>query len=421
MAGFPLAALALPLYVTLPTFYAERFGLSLASIGAALLAIRLFDAVNDPVIGWLADRFPSNRRRTTWVLWASLPLCAACLTLFWPPSSAGILTLLLAGLFLTIAQTAYSLPYFALGAELSDDTDERSRIAATREAFVLVGTLVATVIPVAIGWGNTVAMHGMAWMAIIVATTLILATAAMLFAGEKLLVAPSKKHDRPSPLTVLSNRHFRALLPAYFLNALANAFPATLFLLFVSERLQAPDQRGLLLGGYFACALAGIAIWTPLSARFGKVRTWRFAMLVAVASFVPVAFLGPGDFVAFAAICALSGFCLGADLVLPASMQADVIESDQRQHGGDSRGGQFFAIWGLATKVALALAAGIAFPVLQWSGFTVGATTGIAGLATLGLLYGLAPVVLKLAAIAFSLGYRLDPRLTPVNPATIRK
>ena len=89
LPAVPLAALTLPLYSFIPVFYAEALGVSLAAMGFALFAVRLIDAVNDPVIGHLADRFRFRfgRRRTWFAL--SLPLLMVGVwKLFWPPLDA---------------------------------------------------------------------------------------------------------------------------------------------------------------------------------------------------------------------------------------------------------------------------------------------------------------------------------------------
>ena len=94
LPAVPLAAIALPLYIIVPSFYAASFAIPLEAIGAVLLAIRLIDAVTDPVFGWLADRvsLPIGRRRGFFL--ASLPLTAlSAFMLFWPPTDAGLLHL----------------------------------------------------------------------------------------------------------------------------------------------------------------------------------------------------------------------------------------------------------------------------------------------------------------------------------------
>jgi Na+/melibiose symporter-like transporter len=135
-------------------------------------------------------------------------------------------------------------------------------------------------------------------------------------------------------------------------------------------------------------------LWIRLSAAIGKVRAWAIAMLAAIAAFVWAALLGPGDVVAFAAICVLSGLALGADLALPPSILADVID----RRGAMQSTGAYFGLWTLATKLNLALAAGIALPLLAALGYAPGATDATAQQA-LAFVYAAVPCGLKLAAV----------------------
>jgi Na+/melibiose symporter-like transporter len=122
-------------------------------------------------------------------------------------------------------------------------------------------------------------------------------------------------------------------------------------------------------------------------------------MLWASVAFVCVPLLGPGDLWGFVVICALSGVSLGADLALPASLQADVVDLDWLE-SGRRRTGLFFAFWSMTTKLSLALAVGIAFPLLALAGFSAGGANSDGALMTLSALYGLLPVAIKLAATA---------------------
>ena len=76
LPAIPMAAIALPFYIVLPTFYADHFAMSLATIGAVLLGIRLIDAVTDPLFGWLSDRVRSRFGRRRFFFLISTPLTA---------------------------------------------------------------------------------------------------------------------------------------------------------------------------------------------------------------------------------------------------------------------------------------------------------------------------------------------------------
>jgi Na+/melibiose symporter-like transporter len=120
-------------------------------------------------------------------------------------------------------------------------------------------------------------------------------------------------------------------------------------------------------------------------------------MVLSVVGFFWAFALGPGDAAAFAAVCSLSGLALGADLALPPSILADVIDHDRRGAGARTQGA-YFGLWNLVTKLNLALAAGIALPVLALLGYEPAAATR--SVLALGVMYALVPSALKLAAAA---------------------
>ncbi|MDQ0316330.1 MFS transporter [Amorphus orientalis] len=409
LPALPLATLQFPLFILVPTYYSEGLGLPLAAVGAALLAVRLFDAVSDPVVGVLADRWqPRFGRRRLWLL-ASAPLTAlTSYMLFVPGDSASIAYLLTWGILASIASTASLVPFNAWGAELSTDYHGRSRIAGAREGLIVTGTLLAAGVP-AILAQNDIGL-ALSWIALTVVLLLpTTAIAAVLFVPEPKDRSKQRVRLREGLGHIRRNRPFLRLIAAFAINGLANGFPATLFLFFVGRVLATPEWQGGLLFLYFLCGIAGIPLWLAASRRLGKHRAWSFAMIGACAVFAFVPALGPGDLTAFIIICVLTGFAVGADLVLPASIQADVVDLDTAS-SGTQRTALYFALWGLATKVALAAAVGIAFPLLQAFGFQPDDKSATDGLFALAVLYAWVPVALKLGAIALMWRFPLDQK-----------
>lgn len=406
--GLPLAALNLPLFVYVPTFYAQTVGLSLASIGIILLAARLLDVVSDPLFGLLSDR-TSGRfgRRLPWLILSAPVLLLSSYMLFIPPDDAGNLHLFFWSSLAYLGWTAMILAYAAIGAELSGDYHERTRITGAREGFVVTGILLAAALPVLLG-------DDPSSPTVLQALFFIMAAGLPILLAVLLISLPKQPAAAQEPLGfsdgfkfLWANGPFRRLIAAYALNGIANGLPATLFLLFAEYRLGAPDWSGLLLVLYFASGIVAVPVWLKLSFRFGKHRTWAASMGWACLMFSLVPFLSEGDVLAFAVICCLSGLSLGADLCLPASMQADVIDLD-RQKTGRERAGLYFGLWGMATKLALALAVGIAFPILGVIGFTTDGVNTNTALGGLALLYGGLPVLIKAGAIATIWRFELD-------------
>jgi Na+/melibiose symporter-like transporter len=199
----------------------------------------------------------------------------------------------------------------------------------------------------------------------------------------------------------------RRLVAAYLLSNAANALPAALFIFYVTHILQATDAIGSFLGLYFIAGILALPGWVQLSRHYGKTRIWNLSMLLACVAFVWAPWLGPGDLVAYGAICLVTGIALGADLALPASLQADMVDVDAAQ-SGQQRAGLLFGLWGLTTKLAAAVGIGIAFGVLALADFDPDAANSEPALLALALLYGLAPVVLKGFAIALTRGITAD-------------
>jgi glycoside/pentoside/hexuronide:cation symporter, GPH family len=399
--GFPLAALNLPLYVYLPAFYAGQVGLGLATVGLMLFVARLLDVLSDSLIGELSDRLPTRfGRRRPWLVAACPLLLLGTWMLFVPDADAGAGYLFLWTSLAYVAWTMMLLPYAAWGAELSGAYNERSRITGAREAFVIVGILFATAAPALMGIEPADQGRVLRFLAVAMLIVLPIALLALILAVPEPRNAPEQPLSlREGWRVAIRNRPFLRLVGAHFLNGIANGLPATLFLLFVGNVLQTPKQAGPLLLLYFLAAVAGVPFWLKLSYRIGKHRAWAGSMLWACAVFVWVPFLGPGDFWPFLAICLLSGLSLGADLALPASIQADVVDLD-RLESGRRRTGLFFAAWSMVSKLSLALAVGIAFPVLDLIGFVAGGQNTTFALLGLAALYGLLPVAIKIAATA---------------------
>jgi len=392
--GMPLAMAALPLYVHLPKFYGDHLGVPLAALGLLLLLLRLADGVLDPLLGAWSDRARSRKRL---IALAVPPLAIGMTALFAPQvdGQAGLLVWL--GIALAAVYFAFSLAtinHNAWGAELSADPVERTRITAVREGLALVGVVVASVAPALMG-GDGGEAAGLPRFAFAFALLLIACAAITLVAAPAVERVPDRRRftfaDMTAPLT---DPHFRRLLATFMANGIASAIPATLVLFYIADVLQAEARQGLFLALYFVAGAAGMPLWVKLSARLGKVRAWGLAMAVAIVAFVWAAFLGAGDATAFAVVCVLSGLALGADLALPPSLLADVIGRGGRMHAT----GAYFGLWTLATKLNLALAAGIALPLLGFLGYSPGARDP-AAVQALALIYAAVPCLFKLGAI----------------------
>jgi Na+/melibiose symporter-like transporter len=404
LMGLPLAFVALPLYVLLPNHYARTFGVPLATLGALLLGARLFDAFIDPLLGRWSDRLfaRSLEHVLAWGAVAAALLALGFTLLFFPPAAvqSNLSWWALACLMLTYAAySALGVMHQSWGAMLGGNAAQRSRIVAWREGLGLVGVVLASISPLALGLPAAKALFFIAMAAGWWAWTQ---------APRPIAAGAPSARQAASVWLPFTRTGFRTLLAVYVVNGIASAIPATLILFFVQDRLQAPAaMEPVFLGSYFVCAALALPLWLRLVGQVGLERTWGIGMLLSIAVFGFASLLGTGDSAAFVLVCALSGVALGTDLALPAALLAGCIAAS-----GDSgrAEGAYFGWWNFATKLNLALAAGVALPAMSALGYAPGGRDE-AALTTLTWAYCLLPCALKL--LASLLLYTLLIRKTP--------
>ena len=407
LLGLPLAFVAMPLYVVLPNHYAQNLGVPLAALGLVLLLTRLADAFVDPLLGRWADRLLTHRARSN----AAVVLAAACLglgfgLLFFPQVSGESALLAWCAATLVLTFLAYSLAsvlHLAWGTRLGGDVRQRARLVAWREGFGLLGVLMANVLATQAGLSWTTAVL---WTALLLGAWALLSGPRPVAAGDG---APLHHDTAGWHATSLPWRGegFRRLIALFLVNGIASAIPATLVLFFIQDRLGAMDWAPAFLGLYFLMAALGVPAWVRLIQRIGPMRTWALGMLLSLLSFVGVLFLGEGDRLPYLLICLAGGLALGADLTVPGTLLTGVVQ--RAGHAGRAEGA-YAGWWQWATKLNLALAAGLALPALQLLGYAPGAR-GESALLALTLAYGGLPCLFKLIALAACWRWRRHPSL----------
>jgi GPH family glycoside/pentoside/hexuronide:cation symporter len=395
LLGLPLAFVALPLYVILPNHYAREFGMPLATLGLVLLLARLFDAFIDPLLGKFSDKLFARSAKAVLVFGAiaGVLLAVGFALLFFPPQAVRqqqpmLIAWAAAMLLITYAAySALSIAHQSWGAMLGGTEVQRSRLVAWREALGLIGVILASILPVAVGLIASTAIFIIAIFAAWVAWTQSIKPLAS-FPG----ITNTSAHSVFKPF---KNAAFKRLFAVFVLNGIASAVPATLILFFVQDRLQAPKQmEAAFLGAYFVCAALAVPVWLRLIQRLGLAKSWLLGMTLSILVFAWAMQLGNGDTTAFIVICALSGIALSADLTIPSALLAGVI-ADAGDRGRAE--GAYFGWWNFATKLNLALAAGLTLPLLGLMGYTPG-TQQPEALTALTIVYCLVPIAIKVVA-----------------------
>lgn len=417
LMAIPLAMLGLPVYIYLPSYYAAEFAMSLSAIGTALLAARLLDVLTDPMIGYWSDRFNPSIPRKLQISFATLVLMGLLVALFLPQlffhaDQIGWVMLFSLSFLSYLAWTLIQVPYLALAAEVKqtprnshtnskqqNQPNQQNRqnhqnpLVSSREAMTILGVLLMLVLPILLAQEVTEVNFYMQFLSIL-AVIFCLALLALWQLNIRTVQPVTENKTSNSPLEQwrqLKAKHPNALLIflPYFLNNLANAIPATLFLIFVEQYLQLKQEAGIFLLIYFLAGLISLPFWLKLASHFGSVRIWRFSILLSVISFSLVFALQSGDKNLYLLICILTGLSLTIDIAIPASIQTHISQQIEKQ--SDNMHGFLFGIWGMTTKLSLAAAVGLSLPLLD--GLTA---LGLSEQSSLLWLYALPAMVLKL-------------------------
>jgi glycoside/pentoside/hexuronide:cation symporter, GPH family len=412
LLGLPLAFVALPLYVILPNHYAREFGMPLATLGLVLLFARLFDAFIDPLLGKLSDKLFSRSAKAVLAFGAiaGVFLAVGFVLLFFPPlivQQQQTMLIAWAAVTLLITYAAYSalsIAHQSWGAMLGGTEVQRSRLVAWREALGLIGVILASILPVA---GGLIASTAIFIIAISVAWVAWNQSVKPLASFPSLTNTSTHSVFKP-----FKNAAFKRLFAVFVLNGIASAVPATLILFFVQDRLQAPKQmEAAFLGAYFVCAALAVPLWLQGIKRIGLTKSWLLGMVLSILVFAWAMQLGSGDTTAFIVICALSGIALSADLTIPSALLAGVI-ADAGDRGRAE--GAYFGWWNFATKLNLALAAGLTLPLLGLLGYTPG-TQQPEALTALTIVYCLVPIAIKIAAALALYLLMIRPSAPPIS------
>lgn len=390
-----LAGAGLPIYIYAPKYYADTYGVSLTALGALLFGLRLFDVIQDPVLGWISERLTRAKKQIITATAIVLALSMIGLFAIAPPiSPIWWFGITVTGLF--SAFSFLSINFYAQGvSKAGKDPQGHVRLAAWRESGALLGVCVAAVIPTALI--GVVADPFAAFAYGFAAVTLLAAVFMWPEWKDRVTAEPSQIND------IIRDKTARKLLILALVNATPLAVSSTLFLFYVESKLGAVGWEGPLLVLFFLAAAVSSPIWSMLARRYGEKPVLVTAMILAVASFGYTLTLLSGDVIPFAIVCVLSGATIGADLTLLPAMFA------KRMSVISPNGGQGFGLWNLVNKFTLAFAAVLLLPLLERSGFQAGATDlPPAALTMLTMLYALVPSLLKLLAIGLLIATKLE-------------
>jgi GPH family glycoside/pentoside/hexuronide:cation symporter len=378
-------------------FYTDAALILPSLAGNALLIGKIWDAINDPLFGWLTDKTQSRfGKRRVFMIFGAVPLAIAIALLWFVPPMDRIWTFVwiaLTFMFFDTVWTLTNVPYYALTSELSDDYDERSSLTTYRMVMAVPAYLVGAALTPAIVGLFALQRTGYAFIGITYGAfcaVVLLISAAGIRERKGLIVAKPEASPIKSFALALKNKPFVWLCGTYFVVNLSFAFIKILMAYYIEYQLLMKSQTSLVMGLMLICVTASLPFWQWVSRKIDKGPAYGLGMLVGGLGVVLTYFLPHQSTPLIYVIAVLAGFGFSAQWIFPWAMVADVADYDRLQTG-QQRSGVYYGLWGLATKISEALALAAVGWILTGFGYVPNVEQTPHALLGIRMFFGLIP------------------------------
>jgi len=387
LPSIPLAAAQIAVYIAVPAIYSKIAAVGIGITGLVIMISRVIDMITDPILGTFLDRMVEKIGWKFWLLIGFPLISIGIFILFNPLDGLEIFSLLLGIIFVTLGWTFFSIPWWGIGIAISNsNSNDRFKVVSFRELLTIPGVILGLFL---IHFSN---ISGEIFLII---SILFLSP---LFIKKIPIPNISNKKGTSYFLNIKNlfknNSNFKYLCLSYFFIGLSNGVTSILFILFVEFIIGGSPQNFLSI--YFISAFMGLPFVYMLASKYNKKRIWTSFIILACICFLPVVFLSNNSTTLFMVICIISGFCLSADLIIPSSIQADIIYKEQQQNK-NVLVGKIYSVWSFIQKLSLALSAGVCLPLLGYFGFNPSEVN--TQLLPLSFAYGIIPIILRIPAI----------------------
>jgi GPH family glycoside/pentoside/hexuronide:cation symporter len=375
--GLPAFALAGPFNFI--QFYFLNFAtdvllLAPAAVGTLIAAARAWDAISDPLAGYLSDGTRTRwGRRRPWMFVAAPALALAFAALWSPPARLSEQALWLwigaALLLFTTASTAWSIPHYALGAELSGAAAGRRGLYGLRFVSALSGVAAAfggmqIVVNAPDPRLRAAEVAGLASLAIVA----VLLVPSLVLREREGSRRGGATHPFAALRDLVANRPARRLLFVWCLAQGGLATQGAVAPYLAIYVIQRPDLVGVLPACFIVPMMLSVPVWVRAAKRYGPRRTWTFALLGGALAYVPLFWIQADAFLWAAAALAFAGFFMGCGGPVAPALLAGAVDDDA-DRSGQRKEGVYFAAWNFVDKCGSALVVLTLGFSLQLAGF----------------------------------------------------
>ena len=361
----------------LVSLYLMKFATDILLISPVMMGFifglsRIWDAMTDPLAGYLSDRtnFSMGRRRP-WMIVSAPFISLSFLMIWYQPVGLSVefasLWIAVAVLLFYSAMTAFNVPHHSLGAELSPNYHERTKVFGVRHMVWNCGSLLALLAMHQLIVGNNPKKDAfdIALIAGLITFALIIWTVFRIH-ERKEYQGRGEKNPITAFSDVLKNKHAVLLLIVFFIENLGFATIGILTPYVAEYIVLRPDRTAIYIFTYLIPCILSVPLWIAVSKRIGKKKTWLISMGLTGFGFGGMFFLYPGADTLILTLAFLCGVGGGSGAAMAPSIQSDVIDYDEYLTG-KRKEGTYFASWNLVFKTAT----GITFMI---TGFVLGAS-----------------------------------------------
>jgi GPH family glycoside/pentoside/hexuronide:cation symporter len=357
-------------------FFTNVAGIPAGLAGSVLLISKIWDAVNDPVVGVLTDKTRSRRwgRRLPWLLYGAIPFGLFFFLLWIVPEFGGksaewllFWYYVIIGALSQIFYTVVNLPYTAMTPELTQDFDERTQLNSFRFAFSIGGSILSLILAQIIFNIIPEEQRQTQYLVLAALCTVIsvLAVYWCVYGTRKRAIAFEKKRVEAPPAEAISllqqftiafsNVPFLYVIGIYLFSWLAVQITASIIPYFVVNCMQMKQADiPMVLIAVQVTAMAMLFVWSDLSKKLGKRAVYCMGSSLWIIAQVGLFLLQPGQLGLMYLLATMAGVGVSTAYLVPWSMIPDVIELDELKTG-QRREGVFYGFMVLLQKLGLAL------------------------------------------------------------------
>ncbi len=365
-------------------FFTNVAGLSAGLAGSILMIGKIWDAVNDPMVGVLSDRTSSPwGRRLPWMLYGAVPF-GLFFFLQWivpPLTSWGLFWYyVIIAIFFNSFYTAVNLPYTALTPELTQDYDERTSLNSFRFTFSIGGSILSLFL--ALGVFSLLKIEQQQQYLVLAGICTVLSVLPLFWCvwgvRDRVLATEARRMETETEEQIpvfqqlriaFSNRPFLFVAGIYLCSWLGVQVTASILPYFVVNWMGLSEAEfNLVAIAVQGTALLMLYVWSAVSERFGKKAVYYMGMILWIIAQGGLFFLQKGQIGWMYFLAVIAGFGVSVAYLIPWSMMPDVIELDELQTG-KRREGIFYAFMVFLQKMGLALGLFLVGIALQSAGF----------------------------------------------------